>query len=294
MRLLFIGSVKFSLSVLKKLVDINADVVGVVSTEKGLWNSDYIDLKPFCELNSIPFFHTDNINSQKNINLIKNFDVDLIFCIGWSQILSKGILDIPKFGSVGYHPTKLPKNRGRHPLIWTLALGLKTSASTFFKLKEGVDNGNIISQKPFSIDYSDDANSLYEKITKLALLQIEDFFPKLINNQIALVPQKDNDSNFWRERFYEDGLIKFSKDSYVLYNLIRALTKPYIGAHINYKGNDVKVWKAKELKLHSKEIEPGTVVDIQENQITVQCKKKSIILINHEFKKLPKIGELLG
>lgn len=293
MRLLFIGSVRFSLSVLKKLVDMKADVVGVISTDNRTQNADYIDLKPFCGSNSIPFFQTRNINSQKNINLIENLDIDLIFCIGWSQILSKEILDMPKIGSIGYHPTELPKNRGRHPLIWTLALGLKTSASTFFKLKEGIDNGNIISQKLFSIDYYDDANTLYKKITRIALLQIEEFFPKLINNQIVLVPQEDSDSNFWRKRGYEDGLIDFSKSSYVLYNLIRALTKPYVGAHLQYKGKDVKVWKAKELILNVQDVQSGTVIDIHESQITIKCKKNAIILIEHEFNIFPKLGELI-
>ena len=56
-------------------------------------------------------------------------------------------------GVVGYHPAKLPQNRGRHPIIWSLALGLKHSASTFFFIQNGVDNGDIISQHPFEIKY---------------------------------------------------------------------------------------------------------------------------------------------
>ena len=81
---------------------------------------------------------------------------------------------------MGYHPASLPENRGRHPIIWALALGLKKSASTFFFMEEGADDGDILSQKEFEILYEDDAKSLYEKVTDMALNQIEDFLPKFL------------------------------------------------------------------------------------------------------------------
>jgi methionyl-tRNA formyltransferase len=69
-------------------------------------------------------------------------------------------------GVAGYHPTKLPMNRGRHPLIWALALRLKNSVSTFFFMNEGADSGDILSQVDFKILYQDDAQSLYDKTIK--------------------------------------------------------------------------------------------------------------------------------
>ena len=57
---------------------------------------------------------------------------DLIICVGWSQILKSEILNIPKLGVIGFHPSKLPENRGKHPIIWSLVLGKKETASTFF------------------------------------------------------------------------------------------------------------------------------------------------------------------
>ena len=91
-------------------------------------------------------------------------------------------------GVLGFHPSELPKNRGRHPLIWALALGLKKSASTFFFMDEGIDSGEILSQKIFDILSNDDAQSLYDKMSNNALQQIEEFLPqpkkkKLSNDQ---------------------------------------------------------------------------------------------------------------
>ena len=81
-------------------------------------------------------------------------------------------------GVLGFHPTKLPQNRGRHPLIWALALGLKKVPQHFF-MDEGADSGDILSQKDFDISHNDDAKTLYDKVVEIALEQIAQFFPSL-------------------------------------------------------------------------------------------------------------------
>ena len=175
MRVIFIGTVEFSLHTLQKLIGLNVNLVGVCTKDSSTFNSDYADLRPVCISNSIPFLFVDNINSPNSVKWIKDLNPDVIFCFGWSSLIKKEVLNIAPIGVVGYHPTKLPKNRGRHPLIWALALGLKESASTFFFMDEGVDTGDILSQVDFEISYQDNAQSIYDKVTDIALSQIEKF-----------------------------------------------------------------------------------------------------------------------
>jgi methionyl-tRNA formyltransferase len=82
-------------------------------------------------------------------------------------------------GVVGFHPAALPENRGRHPLIWALVLGLEETASTFFFMDEGADSGDLLSQRRISIEPADDAGSLYARITEVAMCQIREFVPLL-------------------------------------------------------------------------------------------------------------------
>jgi len=72
-------------------------------------------------------------------------------------------------GVVGFHPAALPANRGRHPLVWVLVLGLREAASTFFWMGEGVDTGDLLSQAKVPIYESEDAANLYERVTEVAL-----------------------------------------------------------------------------------------------------------------------------
>ena len=190
MKAVFIGSVEFSFRSLEKLIAMGVDLVGVCAKKSSAYNSDFFDLKPLCNKNKIPCLYTEDINSITTVQWIKNLNPDIIFCFGWSSIIKKDILALAPMGTIGYHPAKLPKNRGRHPLIWSLALGLKESASTFFFMDRYADNGDILSQVNFEIDYQDDARSLYEKVVKLALIQIEEFIPAIEKGIHKKIKQK--------------------------------------------------------------------------------------------------------
>ena len=172
MRIVFIGTVSFSERALKKLILMDADVVGVCTKKQSKENADFSDLVPVCKKNEIPYQFVVDINSNDNIEWVKSLNPDIIFCFGWSSIIKKELLQLPPMGVIGYHPAKLPENRGRHPIIWAIALGLQKSASTFFFMQEGVDDGEILSQIDFEILDDEDAKVIYEKIVEIALGQI--------------------------------------------------------------------------------------------------------------------------
>lgn len=293
MKILFIGTVKFSKIALQKLIELNAQVVGVCTKEKSEFNSDFAELKPLCEKNKIPYKYVDNINSKDNYNWIKSLNPDIIFCFGWSNILKKDILILSPMGVLGFHPSKLPQNRGRHPLIWALALGLKKSASTFFFMNESADSGEILSQKDFDILDTDDARILYDKVVNIAILQINEFLPKLKKKTYQTFKQNDEASNTWRKRVKTDGQIDFRMTSEAIYNLVRALTKPYMGAHIKYNGEEIIVWNVEIIHNVQDNLENGKILDINDNKIIVKTYDSAVKIIQHEFKTLPSIGDYL-
>lgn len=293
MKILFIGTVEFSFKTLEKLINIKTDVVGVCTKEISNFNSDFKDLTPICKLNNIPCLHVKDINSVETINWIKYLEPDIIFCFGWSYLIKKELLNIAPMGVVGYHPAALPQNRGRHPLIWALALGLKESASTFFFMEEDADDGDILSQKKFDILYEDDAQSIYDKVIDISLIQIEEFLPELKNKTYIRKKQDHDLANIWRKRGKKDGVIDFRMNSNTIYNLVRALTKPYIGAHIEYNGIDVSIWKVEEMKCDKINIEFGKVLESKNNIIVVKTYDSAIKIVEHEFETLPKVGEYL-
>lgn len=293
MKIFFIGTVSFSEKALKKLLDLNAEIVGVATKSKSNFNSDHTDLSLVCEKNNIPWKHVKDINAPHILEWIKGLSPDVIFCFGWSSLIKKELLSLTDIGVVGFHPTNLPYNRGRHPIIWALVLGLERSATSFFFMEEGADDGDILSQKLFPIAYEDDASTVYSKIEANALSQIEYFLPKLQSGNYTRIKQDLTPGNLWRKRGIQDGRIDFRMTSNAIYNLVRALTQPYVGAHVNYDGKEIKIWKVVEEKFTANNLEPGKVLEIKQGEILVKTYDGAVRLLKHDFENLPLVNEYL-
>ena len=144
---------------------------------------------------------------------------------------------------------------------------------------------------PFEISINDDINDIYNNMTSVALKQIEIFYPKLLNGIYDKIKQID-EGNSWRKRNKSDGLIDFRMTTTSIVNLIRALTKPFPGAHCEINGNEYKIWKCEPGSFTSNYIEPGKVLTISNNIIEIKTGDGSIQLTEHELPYVTK-GEYL-
>mgnify|MGYP001376587147 CR=1 FL=1 len=282
MRIVFIGAVRFSETHLKNLIAMKADVVGVCTLKKSSFNADHVDLTELCQKNDIPVSYTPDINSEESTSIIRSYAPDILFCFGWSRLIKEQLLSSTPLGVVGFHPSMLPANRGRHPLTWTLVLGLKESASTFFFMDEGADSGDILSQQRFPILDSDDAGILYKRMTQTALKQIEEFVPILARRSYKRIPQDHSKANYWRKRGRLDGQIDWRMPAQSIHNLVRGLTKPYVGAHFIYDGNDVKVWQSEPVQEAKNNIEPGKILTVDAHGIVVKAGIDAVRLVHIE------------
>lgn len=263
MKICYIGCVHSSVVLLKTLINNGKDIVGVVTQNSSNYNSDFESLIPLCREWNIPFVCVDQVEKEEIKVFIQNCMPDTIYCFGWSRLIEEQILTLPVMGSVGFHPAQLPYNRGRHPLIWALALGLKDTASTFFQMTAEADAGNIISQENVEITYEDDAQSLYQKVLDIASKQVLEFTDYAERYGKFPFVRANEGGNIWRKRDKLDGKIDWRMSSESIYNLIRSLTHPYIGAHFCDKEKEYKIWKAKVYQESVPDnLEPGKILRV--------------------------------
>jgi methionyl-tRNA formyltransferase len=278
MKIIFISGVKFGYDILKSILEENYKIEASFSYLPGKkkFFSDYTNFEDITKKYGITHKQVNNINDQENIELIKKIKPDLILVFGWSQLLKKEIIEIPRLGVIGSHPTELPKYRGRAPIPWSILKGLKKSALTFFYIQEGIDDGDIVSQKQFDIDDIDDATSLYEKITILGKKMSSEILPLLQSNQIT--GKKQNSNLFienWPKRTPLDGKIDWLKSAKEIHNLIRATNYPYPGAYTFFKNKKLIIWKS---TLDISPInEPGKIM-IKNNQVKIGTSDGSVFL----------------
>ena len=296
MRIVYIGCVQFSLLLLQELLQIPcAEVVGIVTKEESAFNADFVSLKSLAQQNHIDCFLVNERKTFDEADWIREKKPDVIYCFGWSKLLKSDILNIPLLGVIGYHPAGLPKNRGRHPIIWALVLGLTSTGSTFFFMDEEADSGDILSQEIIEIDNMDDAKSLYDKLAIIAIDQMREFTVKLSQGEYQRIPQDMTKANYWRKRTIADGFIDWRMSAKNIYNLVRGLTRPYVGASFLHEGKAYKVWKT-FANIDSdtfENSEPGKILSVEGSKITVRCGEGIITLIDHEMSTLPPKGTYL-
>ncbi|QFJ56182.1 formyl transferase [Pseudobutyrivibrio xylanivorans] len=238
-------------------------VDGIITMESSAINADFRSLVPLAEKYGIDCICTKNINDEETVGFVRDKAPEVIYCFGWSRLIGKELLSIPKYGVIGFHPAAIPFNKGRHPIIWALVLGLEKTASSFFVMDEGADTGDIISQKEIIIDETDDAQSLYDKILETAKVQVLEFTKQFAEDSVVRHPQDLNAGNTWRKRGRLDGQIDFRMSCKAIYNLVRGLSHPYPGAHIAVGERDVKVWKCEYIISDEfTNLEPGKVLEV--------------------------------
>lgn len=279
----FIGCVKSSRDFLNVLIDMpEVEVCAVVTKSKSSINNDFSNLSDICKTQSIPCHLELSNQKDKSRIFLEKYDLDLIYCFGWSYLLNEDILSLPKICVVGFHPAKLPKNRGRHPIIWALALGLQETASTFFKMDLEADTGEIINQKDIIIDAEDNAQDLYKKIISCGKKQVKELTLQFLNDEINLISQDHTQASSWRKRTREDGLIDWRMSADSIFNLVRALSPPYPCAEFKIGRKFVKVPKCSvELDKYPLNIEPGYILKRSPSSLLVKVSGTDAVLLEN-------------
>lgn len=162
---------------------------------------------------------------KNSFELTEDFkNSDLIVVASYGKILSKEIIESPKYGAINIHPSDLPKYRGPSPIQMQIIDGVKKSAVAFIKMDEEVDHGSVLKKIPFEILDDDTFQSLVDRVFILASENIVSVIEGYINKQIDPVPQDHTQATFTRILKKEDGFINLNHvlSSEILEKMIRA------------------------------------------------------------------------
>jgi methionyl-tRNA formyltransferase len=246
-RTAFVTCVKIGLSCIQEIYNIGGklDLIITLKDYKAKNKSGRIYLDEIASKNNVPLFKINNINDKEVIDTLIKYDIDWLFIIGWSQIAKKELLNAPKKGCIGMHPTLLPIGRGRAAIPWAIIKGLDKTGVTMFKLDEGVDTGDIITQGEIKLDSEITATELYDKVNAMHIRLINEKWDDIISNNIYPIKQDNELATQWPGRNPEDGEIKLNMTVNEALTLIRATTKPYPGAYFMRNNKKIIIWKAK-------------------------------------------------
>jgi methionyl-tRNA formyltransferase len=245
-RIAFATCVQLGLSCIEEIYRIggNLDLLITLKDEKAKNKSGRIYLDDIANEHNAPLLKIDNINNQEVLSALKEYQIDWLFIIGWSQIAKIDVLGTPTYGCIGMHPTLLPIGRGRAAIPWAIIKGLKETGVTMFKLDEGVDTGDIIGQAVISLNKTTTATELYKKVNDMHITLIAKYWDEIVNNKITLIKQNEALATEWPGRKPEDGELLESMTMDEADKLVRAVTHPYPGAFYIDGEKTIRIWSA--------------------------------------------------
>ena len=299
-----------TLELIKRLIKnkFQVDYCITITPEKAIEQkvAGYIDLEPFLQEYKIPVKRVSkyNLDSKEDKEILKSLHIDIIFCMGWQRLIPEWLLNNLSVGAFGMHGSNkpLPHGRGRSPLNWSLIQNKKIFFTHLFQYLPGVDDGPIIGCLKFDINPWDDCNTLHLK-NLLAMSKLcEKHLPDLLENKVNSIPQNKIEPSYFPKRSMEDGII-FWEDSMIdIYNLIRAVTKPFPGAFSfinNDKEKKIIIWNAIpfDTRLEWENKTYGEILEIfNDGTFIVMCADGVVLIKEYTYENKSELieGNILG
>lgn len=203
-----------------------------------------VDYAPLCAEYGIPLHYITGINEPGAYEILKRLAPDVIFVIGWHQIVRPPVMRLARRGLIGTHASYLPHNRGSAPVNWAIIRGERDAGNTLMWLAEGVDEGEIIAQRAFPITPYDTCATLYARVAATNREMLLEVLPRLLAGEHPGKPQAHSVEPVLPRRRPADGAIDWDAPAEAVYDFVRALTRPYPGAFSTLDGKKWYVWDA--------------------------------------------------
>lgn len=273
MRVIFMGTPDFATGTLEEIVLAGHEVVGVVTQpDKPKGRGKTLMPTPVKEVAmkyNLPVYQPKKVREPEFVEVLRGLKPDVMVVAAFGQIISKGILEMPKYGCINVHASLLPAYRGAAPIQWAVINGDKESGVTIMQMDEGIDTGDMIEKVVVPIVEDETGGSLFDKLSqagaKLCVKVLQD-----LEDGKAVREKQPEESTTPYARMIDKkmGAIDWEKPAKEIEQLIRGLN-PWPSAYTRLQGKTLKIWKAEVLLEHSQEA-PGQITEVTKDSIVVQ------------------------
>lgn len=286
MKIIFMGTPDFAVPSLERLIN-SKHIVQAVFTQPDKPKGRKMILTPpevkiSAQKNNITVYQPQSLRDGEALEIIKEYNPDVIVVAAYGKILPKEILDYPEFGCVNVHGSLLPKYRGAAPIQRAVLEGEAETGVTTMQMAEGLDTGDILLAYKTEILPDETSGELFDRLSYAGADLLLETLDGLERG--TLVPQKQNDSLSSYAKMIDKSMcpIDFTKSAFEVHNQVRGLN-PWPVATACFKGKRLKIHKTRISGLQGT---AGQVVSL--NPLTVACGEDSveILTLQPEGKKI--------
>jgi len=275
MRIILIGQAAFAEKSLEKLLSKGEEVLAVFCPPDAP-GGKFDPVKQRALQLGIPVHQHKTMKSPEVLEKFVALQADLAILAFVTQIVPPLVFNAPRLGSICFHPSLLPKYRGRSALNWALINGETKSGISLFWVDEGIDTGPLLLTKEVEVDPDDTTGTPYfNKLFPIGVEAIAEAVDLIKAGNPPRIVQDEALANYDPPCGDEHARINWTKPAQAVYNRIRGCD-PQPGAHTTWQGKMVRFYDCR-LRREAHTAAPGQIVEIAGENICVAAPGGKIV-----------------
>lgn len=271
LKIVYMGTPDFAVEPLRRLVEDNYNVVGVVTMpDKPAGRGHKLQFSPvkqFAVDHNLHVMQPEKLKAEEFVNELRSLNADLFIVVAF-RMLPEVVWAMPRLGTFNLHGSLLPQYRGAAPLNWAIINGEKRTGITTFFLTHEIDTGKIIDQKVIAIEDSDNVGTIHDKLMVMGGGLVIKTVNAILWGGIKPIPQEElyaseSELKPAPKIFKETCHLDFNNPTENIHNLVRGLSPyPAAWANLTAEGKEdvqMKIYETKkEICAHNEA--PGTLL----------------------------------
>ena len=233
-------------------------------------------VKELALLHNIEVLTPENFKNNEDVEKFLSFNADLAIVVAYGVILPESVVHGPRLGCINVHGSLLPAYRGAAPIQRALLDGNSITGVTIMKIVKELDAGDMLVKAKMPISENDTSGSLFDKLASLGAKTLVENLPAILSEKITPCAQDPALVTYAKKITKEEARLNFSDSAKNCDLKIRGLN-PWPIANASINNIVFKIFKAKVLNDNQGK-EPGTVIAVDKNGISVACSEGAICL----------------
>ena len=293
MKVVFMGTPDFSVGTLAALISAGHEIVGVVTQpDKPKGRGKAMQATPVKEAalaHNLPVYQPVKVRDEEFVQTLHSLNPDVIVVVAFGQIITKEILELPRYGCINVHASLLPDYRGAAPIQWAVINGEKESGVTIMRMDEGLDTGDMIAKTVVVLDAQETGGSLFEKLSAAGAKLLVDTLRSLQNGTAIYEKQPEESPTPYATMIRKQmGVVDFTKGADEIERLIRGLN-PWPSAYTHLNGKTLKLWQAFVANEQSG-MPAGSVVRMDKQGIWIQTGDNLLCITDLQMEGKKRMG----
>lgn len=195
------------------------------------------------------------------------FKADIMVVVAYGLLLPQSVLVAHRLGGINVHASLLPRWRGASPIQHAILAGDQETGVTIIQMDEGLDTGDILTQKSCLIREEDTAGDLYERLSSLGAELLIETLDKIELKTINAKKQEINLATYALKIQKKDAKLNWNQAAINLARQVRALNPPFV-TFTYFKRRPIRIWQVEVLSGKT-ELRAGSLIQLDKNKLDI-------------------------